>query len=43
MEKWVNCLHVSINEKNLQNIGLKGTLIKFNHMKRLFEYYKKSF
>ena len=33
MEKWVNRPHISINEKNLQNLGLKGKLIKSNHTK----------
>ena len=34
MEKWLNRPHIYINDKNLQNIGLKGkTLIKSNHIK----------
>ena len=24
MEKWVNSPHISIDEKNLQNLGLRG-------------------
>ena len=26
MEKWLNHPHISINEKNLQNIGLNGNI-----------------
>ena len=26
MEKWVNRPHISINEKSLQNLGLKGNI-----------------
>ena len=26
MEKWVDGPHLSINEKNLQNVGLKGNM-----------------
>ena len=26
MENWVNDPHLSINEKNLQNLGLKGNI-----------------
>ena len=33
MEKWVNHPHIPISEKTLQNIGLKKTLIKSNHIK----------
>ena len=29
MERWLNHPHISINEKNLPNLGLKGN-IKFN-------------
>ena len=25
-EKWLNRPHISINDKNLQNIGLKGNI-----------------
>ena len=32
MEKWVNYPHISINEKNLQNSGIKRN-VKFNHTK----------
>ena len=26
IEKWINRPHISINEKNLQNLGLKGNI-----------------
>ena len=26
IEKWVNRLHISINEENLENVGLKGNI-----------------
>ena len=26
LEKWINCPHLSINEKNLQKVGLKGNI-----------------
>ena len=32
MEKWVNHPPISVNEKNLQNLGLKRN-IKSNHTK----------
>ena len=28
MEKWVNHPHISINDKILQNLGLKGNIYK---------------
>ena len=33
MEKWVNHPHISVNEKNLQNLGLENVFIKSNHPK----------
>ena len=33
MEKWVNHPHISVNGKNLQNLGLKKAFIKSNHRK----------
>ena len=42
MEKWVKRPYVSINEKNLQNLGLKGK-VKSNYTKWLFYHFKKTF
>ena len=44
MKEWVKLPHISINEKNLENLCLKEKLIKSNHTKwLLFIISKKNF
>ena len=43
MEKWVNDPHLSINQKNIQNLCQKETLIKSNQTKILFISLKRVF
>ena len=40
MVKCLNCAQISISDNNMQNIGLKKTLIKSNHIKRPFYRFK---